>query len=128
MTPQDAIGPAEDPQVLDMDRQDSPSSAKVVHNAKTATEKEQSMTLLQGIKLYPKAVGWSILISTCIAMEGYDISLVNNFYGFPQFRRKYGQQMPDGSYQVTAPVCEAIYPFRNMELPLTVSAAVAIRS
>jgi SP family general alpha glucoside:H+ symporter-like MFS transporter len=29
------------------------------------------MTLLQGIKLYPKAVFWSMLISTCIAMEGY---------------------------------------------------------
>lgn len=29
------------------------------------------MTLLQGIRLYPKAVGWSVLISTCIAMEGY---------------------------------------------------------
>ena len=37
------------------------------------------MTLWQGLKLYPKAVGWSLLISTCIAMEGYDISLVNNF-------------------------------------------------
>lgn len=43
------------------------------------TEKEHSMTLIQGIKLYPKAVAWSILISTCIVMEGYDVSLVGNF-------------------------------------------------
>lgn len=62
------------------------------------------MTLLQGIKLYPKAVAWSVLISTCIAMEGYDISLVNNFYGFPQFNEKYGERLDDGSYQVPARV------------------------
>ena len=33
------------------------------------------MTLLQGIRLYPKAILWSVLISTCIAMEGYDVCL-----------------------------------------------------
>jgi MFS transporter, SP family, general alpha glucoside:H+ symporter len=40
------------------------------------------MTLWQGIKLYPKAVGWSLLISTCIAMEGYDVCLLSNFCKF----------------------------------------------
>ena len=39
--------------------------------AKAATDKEHNMTLLQGIHLYPKAVAWSVLISTCICMEGY---------------------------------------------------------
>lgn len=82
------------------------SMKAIIQNAKTATEKEQSMTLLQGIKLYPKAVAWSVLISTCIAMEGYDVSLVNNFYAFPQFNRKYGEQLADGSYQVPARVSE----------------------
>lgn len=77
---------------------------KVINNAKAATDKEQSMTLMQGIKLYPKAAMWSVLISTCIAMEGYDISLVNNFYAFPPFKRKYGELTSDGSYEVTAPV------------------------
>lgn len=80
------------------------SMTKVIQNARAATTKEQNMTLLQGIKLYPKAVAWSILISTCIAMEGYDISLVNNFYAFSTFNHKYGTQMADGTYQVTAPV------------------------
>ena len=37
------------------------------------------MSLMQGIRLYPKAVFWSIVISTCIVMEGYDVSLVGNF-------------------------------------------------
>jgi SP family general alpha glucoside:H+ symporter-like MFS transporter len=79
------------------------AAREVIANARSATTKEHDMSLLQGIKLYPKAVGWSILISTCIAMEGYDISLLSNFYAFPQFRRKYGEQLKDGTYQVTAP-------------------------
>ncbi|KAK7747603.1 hypothetical protein SLS62_009014 [Diatrype stigma] len=75
---------------------------EIIRNAKLASDKEHNMTLLQGIKLYPKAIAWSILISTCIIMEGYDIALVNNFYAFPQFNRKYGEQLPDGTWQVPA--------------------------
>jgi SP family general alpha glucoside:H+ symporter-like MFS transporter len=71
-------------------------------NAKSAADKEQKMTLWQGIKLYPKAVAWSVLISTCICMEGYDICLLSNFYGFPQFNKKYGHELPNGNYQVSA--------------------------
>ncbi|KAJ5666281.1 uncharacterized protein N7477_008729 [Penicillium maclennaniae] len=101
----DAIAPVDGPQppLYPSEGRPSDSSMKtVIQNAKAATEKEQRMTLLQGIKLYPKAVAWSVLISTCIAMEGYDISLVNNFYAFDQFNRKYGTQLADGSYQVSA--------------------------
>lgn len=59
---------------------------RVIQGAKTATEKEQSMTLLHGIRLYPKAIAWSMLISTCIVMEGYDVCLINNFCRlFPLF-------------------------------------------
>lgn len=74
----------------------------LIQDAKQATEKEHRMTLWQGIRLYPKAIGWSVLISTCICMEGYDVSLVNNFYAFDQFNRKYGEQLPDGTWQVPA--------------------------
>lgn len=55
------------------------SMNEVMQNAKNASDKEHAMTLWQGIKLYPKAVGWSILISTCIVMEGYDVCLLSNF-------------------------------------------------
>lgn len=57
----------------------SKSHPDIIENARSAAAKEQKMTLMQGIKLYPKAVGWSVLISTCIVMEGFDIVLVNNF-------------------------------------------------
>ncbi|KAG9230496.1 sugar porter family MFS transporter [Amylocarpus encephaloides] len=80
------------------------SMNQVIRNAKNASDSEHNMSLWQGIKLYPKAVAWSVLISTCIAMEGYDLSLLSNFYAFPQFNRKYGKFVPkDNSYQVPAP-------------------------
>ena len=50
--------------------QPSGSLKDTVISAKAATVKEHNMTLWQGIRLYPKAIGWSVLISTCIAMEG----------------------------------------------------------
>ncbi|KAL4931322.1 putative MFS alpha-glucoside transporter [Aspergillus undulatus] len=103
-TAQDVIAPAKDEQSQGHQGQQNPAApmAKVIENAKAAAQKEQSMSLLQGIKLYPKAVMWSVIISTCIVMEGYDISLVNNFYAFEQFNRKYGEMGVNGEYQVPA--------------------------
>ncbi|KAJ7087979.1 sugar porter family MFS transporter [Mycena belliarum] len=75
---------------------------EMTRDAKAATEREHQMTLLEGIRLYPKAIAWSLLISTCIAMEGYDVSLLSNFYAFPQFNAKYGERQPDGTFQVPA--------------------------
>lgn len=51
----------------------------VIRRAKVATDKEHSMTLMEGLRTYPKAIGWSMLISLCIAMEGFDLSLLNTF-------------------------------------------------
>lgn len=75
---QPAVPPADDA-AFEAENETSKTHKTVVEHAKAATAKEQSMTLLEGIRLYPKAIGWSILISTCIVMEGYDISLINNF-------------------------------------------------
>ena len=74
----------------------------VINSARIATEKEHRMTLRQGIRLYPKAIGWSVLISTCIVMEGFDVCLLPNFYNFPKFQQKYGEVTSDGSYQIPA--------------------------
>jgi SP family general alpha glucoside:H+ symporter-like MFS transporter len=90
------------PMDYDHDGDHKRAAHRVVNDARLATEKEHNMTLLQGIKLYPKAIGWSVLISTCIVMEGYDVCLLNNFFGFPQFKRKYGEMLPDGTYEIPA--------------------------
>jgi SP family general alpha glucoside:H+ symporter-like MFS transporter len=99
--------PHEEPALPENDgRLEKPSSMdRLIADAKAATEKEHNMTLLQGIRLYPKAVFWSIVISSCIVMEGYDISLVGNLYGFPAFNQKYGELGSDGTYQIPARVC-----------------------
>ncbi|KAI5308009.1 hypothetical protein KEM55_006812, partial [Ascosphaera atra] len=85
---------------------ESTSIDNLIGGAKNATASEQQMTLMQGVRLYPKAVAWSMLISACIIMEGYDICLVNNFYGFDAFNRKYGEMHIDSdgneSWQVPA--------------------------
>lgn len=43
----------------------------IIAEAKVATTQEHEMSLWQGLKLYPKAIGWSVLLSTAIIMEGY---------------------------------------------------------
>ena len=62
----------------DDELKNSKSMEQTIINAKAATRKEHEMTLMQGVRLYPKAICWSLLISTCIAMEGYDVCLINN--------------------------------------------------
>lgn len=80
------------------------SNSVVIRNAKAATDEEHKMTLMQGLRLYPKAIAWSMLISTCIVMEGFQVCLLPNFYAFPPFREKYGNYVEsDGTYQVPAP-------------------------
>ncbi|KAF2855900.1 trehalose transporter [Plenodomus tracheiphilus IPT5] len=84
------------------ERMENAAVSNMFANAASATDKEHTMTLWQGIKLYPKAIGWAALIAMCCAMEGYDIALIGNFYAFPPFNRKYGELQPNGSYQVPA--------------------------
>jgi len=43
----------------------------------------------------------------CVVMEGYDVSLIGNFFAYPAFARKYGTYYPllnegAGGYQLTA--------------------------
>ena len=64
--------------------QDESEREKVVHattieRAKIATDKEHRMTLWDGIRTYTKAIAWSMIISLCIAMEAFDVCLLNTF-------------------------------------------------
>jgi SP family general alpha glucoside:H+ symporter-like MFS transporter len=38
------------------------------------------MTLWSAVKSYPKAIAWSVLASTCIVMEGYDLVVSSEAY------------------------------------------------
>ncbi len=49
---------------------------QLVKEAKLAHDREAQMTFKQAIKTYPKAVGWSLILSTALIMEGYDTALL----------------------------------------------------
>jgi len=74
-----------------------------VEEAEHAASGEKSMSLMQAIKLYPKAVGWSVVLSSALIMEGYDLALLGSLYGSPQFNMRYGVQNPKtGKWSVPA--------------------------
>ncbi|KAI7709920.1 sugar porter family MFS transporter [Hortaea werneckii] len=55
----------------------------VANDAAKVTQNETSMTLLQGLKTYPKAVGCSL-------------------YAVPAFQQRFGDRQDDGSYEISA--------------------------
>lgn len=79
---------------------------RLASNAKAAVETEHAMGPREAVKAYPKAILWCLAVSTCVIMEGYDTILIGNFYAYPEFARKYGQEVltDDGvEYQLSAP-------------------------
>ncbi|KAI8649251.1 Sugar porter (SP) family MFS transporter [Fusarium keratoplasticum] len=74
----------------------------MLQDAHAAGEAERDLKLWASLKLYPKAVGWSILLSTVIIMEGFDTVLIGTLYAYPPFQRDFGIKQADGSYQLTA--------------------------
>lgn len=51
-------------------------SAVFHHDAQRAWEQERSLTLLQGVRLYPKAILWSFFFSLGIIMTAFDPQLM----------------------------------------------------
>lgn len=43
-----------------------------------ANERERDMKLSTAFKTYPKAIGWSVVLSSCIVMEGYGTAIVGS--------------------------------------------------
>jgi hypothetical protein len=68
-----------------------PNLAEITSDAKIAAELERKMTFREGLRLYPKAIMFSAIISLAVIMGGYDTALLGNFYGYQQFNRKYGR-------------------------------------
>lgn len=44
--------------------------------AQDTVRDEKSLTTWEAIKIYKKAICWSLVISTCVIMEGYDTKSV----------------------------------------------------
>lgn len=74
----------------------------LVQNAQDGTEQEHHLSLRDAIRIYKKAICWSMLFSLALVMEGYDTTLLQSFFAFPQFVRKYGSLQPGGGYELSA--------------------------
>ncbi|ORY88477.1 general substrate transporter [Leucosporidium creatinivorum] len=74
----------------------------VVNEARDASDLESNMTLREALRCYPKAVFWSLCLSTAIVMEGFDVVLLGSFYALPTFVRDYGELQPDGTYNISS--------------------------
>lgn len=71
-------------------------------NVEDAAAQEHDLGLFQALRLYPKGVLWSIIMSTAIVMEGYDTKLIASLFAQPAFQKHYGHLQADGSYQISA--------------------------
>ncbi|KAH6692287.1 general substrate transporter [Plectosphaerella plurivora] len=71
--------------------------------AAAGNEAEHNIGVFQAFKTYKRAAFWSIAISTTIIMEGYDVTLLGSFYGYPEFRKAYGVWLNEESgYQISS--------------------------
>jgi MFS transporter, SP family, general alpha glucoside:H+ symporter len=83
---------------------ENPDIVQAFEEAKDATAGEHELTIRDALRLYPKAIAFSIIFSTAVVMEGYDLSLMGSFFGLPPFRNFYGtEENPEGGMQVSAP-------------------------
>ncbi|KAK0390039.1 hypothetical protein NLU13_3612 [Sarocladium strictum] len=71
--------------------------------AKQAAHAERQMGFWRAVKTYPHAIGWSVLLSSTLIMEGYDLALLGNLYASDKFNEKYGVYVASrDSYRVPA--------------------------
>jgi len=72
-------------------------------DAADANAQEHELTFWEALRLYPKGVLWSIVMSTGVVMEGYDAKLVGTLYAQPAFQQAFGTHVKGNSYQISAP-------------------------
>ncbi|KAH7367480.1 alpha-glucosides permease MPH2/3 [Plectosphaerella cucumerina] len=85
--------------------EDLPREARDVvdEQSREAMDAEHSLTVREAIRAYPMAIFWSLMVSMCVIMEGYDAILIGNFFAYPAFAEKYGQYVDErGQHQLSA--------------------------
>lgn len=68
----------------------------------TAIAEEHTQGFWYNIRQHPRAVGWSVLLSTAVVMEGFDIILIQSLLSVDSFQRQFGTQLPNGTYELSA--------------------------
>jgi len=81
----------------------SRSTVSDVNNLDGAIANERQLSFRDTLRLWPKAIMFSFVISLAVIMEGYDTNLLGNFYAFPEFKNRFGDQVdPEGGMLVSA--------------------------
>ncbi|KAM0724202.1 hypothetical protein Q7P37_000084 [Cladosporium fusiforme] len=70
--------------------------------ARQGTEHEHRLSLMEALRLYPTAVGWSIYFSLGVIMASFDPQLLGNLYATPAFQRDFGY-LYNGEWIISAP-------------------------
>jgi SP family general alpha glucoside:H+ symporter-like MFS transporter len=88
-----------------------------IERAQEDARRQAEMPVKVALHKYRGAVLWSALMTLTIVMEAYDYGLIGkltfircchnvsflmigNLFGFPQFVRKFGTQLPNGKYNI----------------------------
>ncbi|KAF2475978.1 maltose permease [Lindgomyces ingoldianus] len=66
-----------------------------------AIETEHKLTFMDAVRLYPKAIGWSMYFSLGVIMLSFDPQLLGNLYAMPAFQKDFGYKFEDG-YLISA--------------------------
>ncbi|KAJ9156915.1 Maltose permease [Coniochaeta hoffmannii] len=74
---------------------------QISEDGREFTAWEHGLSPVAGLRIFYKAVAWSVLFSLTIIMTGYDTAFLGSLYAMPTFQRDFGQQYQDG-YQITA--------------------------
>lgn len=82
--------------------------ANLIEDAKIADEAQHvELGVLRAFRTHWKAALWSMGISTCLVMEGYDVVIMAAFFGQSDFKEKFGE--------INAATGERIIPFEGFE-------------
>jgi SP family general alpha glucoside:H+ symporter-like MFS transporter len=74
---------------------------QITEDGREFTAWEHALTPLAGLRIFYKAVAWSVLFSLTIIMTGYDTAFLGSLYAMPSFQHDFGEPYKDG-YQITA--------------------------
>lgn len=81
-----------------------PDAVALIQYAKASNEADHQLSVRQALKRYKKAVFWAMILSTTLVMEGYDLVIINSFYGQTQFSTRFGiYDEAQGKFVITAP-------------------------
>ncbi|SPO29090.1 related to Maltose permease [Ustilago trichophora] len=81
-----------------------PDYEKVLAGAQAAAaHQQQDLGVVAAFRKHWKAALWSLGLSTALVMEGYDVVVINSFYGSNAFIHRFGTVLSNGEKVITAP-------------------------